>query len=254
MRYVENLVETEGLHMTSQYGAYALHAGLTRLHARMRMHTPTRPITHTHAHTEQYVILIAFPRQQWFANEPQCYVILTFLLLFLLVRATCKWRWVLIMSGIKLIGKNWSTSRKPVTVPFCSPKISREISWYWTRPSTLRNRRVIAFCDVFIGFNTFHSTAHSTVIVSRRDIRTDVSDWVAVFPELGEWHRVSRSARASSCLQGLAVLLHIWRWWQKSFLLRLPRVFPLSNLYVAAVSCVLSHFTAWKTEMNVPRL
>jgi hypothetical protein len=50
----KNVVETEGPQMTSQYGAYALHAGLARLHARMRMHTPTR----THAHTDQYVILV----------------------------------------------------------------------------------------------------------------------------------------------------------------------------------------------------
>ena len=40
--------------MTSQYGVYALYAGLTRLHARIRMHTPTRQGIHmqarTHAH------------------------------------------------------------------------------------------------------------------------------------------------------------------------------------------------------------
>jgi hypothetical protein len=54
--------------MTSQYGAYALRAGLARLHARMRMHTPTRLGTHMHArtpkhtHTDQYVMLIAFPQ------------------------------------------------------------------------------------------------------------------------------------------------------------------------------------------------
>ena len=39
--------------MTSQYGAYALYAGLARLHA------------------------LASQRQQWFANVPQCYVIRT---------------------------------------------------------------------------------------------------------------------------------------------------------------------------------
>ena len=56
--------------MTSQYGAYALHARLARLYTRMRMHTPTCPgthmhaRTHAHAHTRQYVILIAFPQQQ----------------------------------------------------------------------------------------------------------------------------------------------------------------------------------------------
>jgi hypothetical protein len=68
----KNLVETEGPQMTSQYGAYAFRAGSARLHARMRKHTPTRPGTHMHertrkhAHTDQYVILIAFPQQQWF--------------------------------------------------------------------------------------------------------------------------------------------------------------------------------------------
>ena len=71
----KNIVETEGPQMTSQYGAYALHAGLARPHAHMRMHTPTRPGTHMHArtrkhaHTDQYVILIAFPQQQWFRER-----------------------------------------------------------------------------------------------------------------------------------------------------------------------------------------
>jgi hypothetical protein len=35
----KNVMETEGPQMTSEYGAYALHAGLARLHALMRMHT-----------------------------------------------------------------------------------------------------------------------------------------------------------------------------------------------------------------------
>ena len=70
----KNTVETEGLQVTSQYGAYAVHAGLARLYARMRMHTASRPGTHmharthartrTHAHTDQYVVLTAFPLQQ----------------------------------------------------------------------------------------------------------------------------------------------------------------------------------------------
>ena len=64
--------------MTSQFGAYALRAGLARLYARTRMYTPTRrgtQCTHarTHAqaytHTDQYVILTAFPRQQWFRDR-----------------------------------------------------------------------------------------------------------------------------------------------------------------------------------------
>ena len=46
------VVETEGLQMTSQYGAYALRAGSARLHARMRMHTPTLPGTHMDKHAQ----------------------------------------------------------------------------------------------------------------------------------------------------------------------------------------------------------
>ena len=49
----KNVVETEGPQMTSQYGAYALRAGLARLYARMRMHTPTRSGTHVHARTRR---------------------------------------------------------------------------------------------------------------------------------------------------------------------------------------------------------
>jgi hypothetical protein len=61
--------------MTSQYGAYALRAGLARLYARMRIHTLSRPGTHMHvrtrkhAHTDLYVILTAFPLQQWFCER-----------------------------------------------------------------------------------------------------------------------------------------------------------------------------------------
>jgi hypothetical protein len=81
----KNMVETEGPHMTSQHGAYALRAGLARLYARMRMHTTTRPgytnaCTHArtlkHAHTDKYVIFTAFPSNNGFVNAPQCYVII----------------------------------------------------------------------------------------------------------------------------------------------------------------------------------
>ena len=56
------MVETEEPQMTSQYGACALRAGVARLHARTRMHTPTCTGTHTHARThkqtnEKYLLL-----------------------------------------------------------------------------------------------------------------------------------------------------------------------------------------------------
>jgi hypothetical protein len=52
----KNVVVTEGPQTTSQYGVYALYAGLARLPALMRMHTHTHthPGTHiTRAHTDQ---------------------------------------------------------------------------------------------------------------------------------------------------------------------------------------------------------
>jgi hypothetical protein len=71
----KNIVENQTSQMTSQYGAYALRATLARLYARMGTHTPTRPGTHMHArtlkpaHTDQYVILTAYPQQQWFRER-----------------------------------------------------------------------------------------------------------------------------------------------------------------------------------------
>jgi hypothetical protein len=66
--------------MTS-HDAYALRAGLARLYARMRMHTPSRSGTHTHAHADQYVILL-FHSNNGFVNPPQCCVTRTLSVLF----------------------------------------------------------------------------------------------------------------------------------------------------------------------------
>jgi hypothetical protein len=70
----KNVVETEGPQLMS-HGVYALRAGLARPYTRMRIYTPTRPGTHMHArtrkhaHTDIYIILIAFPQQQWFRKR-----------------------------------------------------------------------------------------------------------------------------------------------------------------------------------------
>ena len=80
--------------MTSQYGAYALRAGLARLHAGMRMHMPTCLGTHMHArtskhaHTDQCAILTAFPQQQRFVNAPQYYAMRTLPVLFFYLQHT----------------------------------------------------------------------------------------------------------------------------------------------------------------------
>ena len=82
----KNMVEPEGLQMTSQYGAFALHAGFThsractcyrvRSPAYTRTQTWARMYTRTRAH-RKYVIVIAFALHQRFANAPHCYVIRT---------------------------------------------------------------------------------------------------------------------------------------------------------------------------------
>ena len=68
----KNEVETDGPQMTSQYGTYALHAGLATLHARMRMHISMRPGTHIHARERTsilrciYIACLVFPEfSQW---------------------------------------------------------------------------------------------------------------------------------------------------------------------------------------------
>ena len=60
---------------TNDVTMWRIRDGLARLYALMRMHTPTHPgtnvhaCTRKHAHTDQYVILIAFPQQQWFLER-----------------------------------------------------------------------------------------------------------------------------------------------------------------------------------------
>ena len=61
--------------MTSQYGAYVFHAGLARLHALMRVHTPTRQGTHMHARTGAhalrytYIVLLHLPSSPYLQKD-----------------------------------------------------------------------------------------------------------------------------------------------------------------------------------------
>ena len=56
------------------------HAQSTQTHARTQ--------ARAHAHTQKYVTFSVFPRPQWFANAPQCYVIHTLPVLFCAVYFT----------------------------------------------------------------------------------------------------------------------------------------------------------------------
>ena len=65
--------------MTSQYGAYALHAGLARLHALCVCTSPrarVRICTRSHAQTNKYYVLL-FRGNTRFAKAPECYIIRT---------------------------------------------------------------------------------------------------------------------------------------------------------------------------------
>jgi hypothetical protein len=76
----KNVVETEGPQMTSQYGAYALRAGLARVHTRMRMHMPTRPGANLHARTQARTR--KHTHTDGLVKAPQCYGIRTLPVLF----------------------------------------------------------------------------------------------------------------------------------------------------------------------------
>jgi hypothetical protein len=87
----QNVVETEGPQMTSQYGAYALRCGLARLYALMRMHTSTRPSTHKHARMRKHAHAdqLLFHSNNGFVNAPQYYVLYTLPVLFFLRKDEC---------------------------------------------------------------------------------------------------------------------------------------------------------------------
>ena len=81
----KNIVETKGPQMTLQYDASPLHAGLARLYARVRIHTPTRPGTHMHARTDAQECThrpicntYAFPQQQWFRERRNVFIFVGF--------------------------------------------------------------------------------------------------------------------------------------------------------------------------------
>ena len=68
----KNTVDTQGLQMTLQYGAYALRAGFARVYARMRTHARTS--MHTHANMRYFLLLHC---NNGCVNAPQCYVLHT---------------------------------------------------------------------------------------------------------------------------------------------------------------------------------
>ena len=87
----------------------------TCTYAHAHPHAPGYPHerTRTHAHIDQQVILIAFPRQQWFANAPHCYAICTLSLLLLFFTTIGREGKLRILYGITPVcGLNWVFYKK----------------------------------------------------------------------------------------------------------------------------------------------
>ena len=77
------MVETDETRMTSQYG-------VLRTYARAHAHAPGYP--HARMNTDQYVILIALPLQQWFRERASVlYVIRILPVFFVSLNALCKY-------------------------------------------------------------------------------------------------------------------------------------------------------------------
>jgi hypothetical protein len=86
---------------------------------RSRARTPTR----TYARTGKYVMLIAFPRQQWFANVPQYYVIRALPVLFNLGA-----RWVCVVNTTPQPLYPWKEASIPILRPWGRSRGTRKIS------------------------------------------------------------------------------------------------------------------------------
>ena len=117
-------------------------------------HSHAHALGHTHAHTHNYVIFIAFSRDQWFANAPQCYVIrtLSVLLVFRISRFLSLskyttiflkfcffyfhyytyWTFLFTAGG----SSRWVLSQKVIRHGFCEARMRRGIKiraqeWRW---------------------------------------------------------------------------------------------------------------------------
>ena len=88
----KTLVETEGPQMTSQYGAFALHAGKARRRARTRMHMPTQSRTRRPIYNTYWFCTATMIRERASVllrcTYIACLVIYLFIYLFMVYSAT----------------------------------------------------------------------------------------------------------------------------------------------------------------------
>jgi hypothetical protein len=70
MRQCRKMWWRQGWQITSQYGAYTLHAGFEKIRALMPTHTPTRPGTHTRARAHAHACIHTPVRNtSWFPTS-----------------------------------------------------------------------------------------------------------------------------------------------------------------------------------------
>ena len=119
----------------------ALHAWLVTLHARKHKHPSKQTRAYARAHINVSYILL-FHGYSGFVNAPQCYVIRTLHVLFRLVPATYRWRYIWTIDGMKLPRLSLLLGEKPVLVPLCQPQISRGLISDRNHASAVRGRRL----------------------------------------------------------------------------------------------------------------
>jgi len=89
----------------------------------------------------------------------------------LLVRETCGWRWVSIIGGMVLMGKQKYLEEKIVPVPFCPPQIPRGLIWNGSRPHAALRRKHGLFYLKFV-LRTSQSMLYSEIIAVCSQIHT----------------------------------------------------------------------------------
>ena len=93
---LENRVVHEIISKNMEPGGHKLRHNMVHTSSRLDRHGHM----HARVHTHKYVIFIAFPRQQLYANAPQCYVTRTMSVLFKCIFYPFRsaWLWHLIIS------------------------------------------------------------------------------------------------------------------------------------------------------------
>jgi len=93
----------------------------------------------------------------------------------LLVRATCKERWLWSIFGMVQAGEKWRTRKKPTPLPLCPQESSHRLGWDQTRTSAMKSRRLTAWAMTDLWRLTQVYIIHKNPVpISRRPLRASI--------------------------------------------------------------------------------